>query len=604
MKKSFGIVLLFLLLSACNQEPGNTNTSHPEEAGETDRTPAQTQAQDASTLALRSLAEDVWSRSLDQSTYLRLQYGLPIERFEDITLAQHRENLAAKAAFRQKLGKIDPANLGPDDLITFEILTFELADDGANDNDYWLTFDITAYQAPYLFRFAQQALAAQVITDEAHANHYLHLSNELADLVDQLVAKVEGQTERGIYLPRPALPAVRATWEGMGANMPGAILPADERLQSLSPQVRDTFRAKLDALISTRIEPGFDNLLLAIGPDYEENAPEAVGLSQYPGGREVYQRLIRQHTTLELSPDAIHERGLAAVADIAARMESIRNQLEFEGTAQEFVQEIKADPRFIAESPAEVEERFMAYIARVEPKIDSYFRTTPKAAYGVRRLPPAAEAGMTYGYYGTPTEQEPVGYYNYNASDLPNRSLIWAGSLIYHELLPGHHFHIATQNENEALPDFRKNYLVGAYTEGWAEYAASLGIEMGLYETPEELYGRYIAEMFLATRLVVDTGMNALGWSLEEARDYMRQYVVQAESEIDSETLRYSTSIPGQALNYRLGYEQHWKLRKRAEAELGDKFDIRDYHDVVLSDGAKPLGVLEAKVNRYIEANR
>ena len=139
-----------------------------------------------------------------------------------------------------------------------------------------------------------------------------------------------------------------------------------------------------------------------------------------------------------------------------------------------------------------------------------------------------------------------------------------------------------------------------AYTEGWAEYAASLAIEMGLYETPEELYGRYIGEMFLATRLVVDTGMNALGWSLEEAREYMSQYVIQSESEIASETLRYSTSIPAQALAYRIGYEKIWELRTLTETSLGERFDIREFHDVVLSDGSKPLVVLEAKVERYI----
>ena len=178
--------------------------------------------------------------------------------------------------------------------------------------------------------------------------------------------------------------------------------------------------------------------------------------------------------------------------------------------------------------------------------------------------------------------------------------MIWAGSLIYHELLPGHHFHLATQNENKILQDYRRKYTSGAFTEGYAEYAASLGIEMGMYEDPYELYGRYLAEIFLASRLAVDTGLNALGWSLQEARDYMAKYVVQSKEEIASETLRYSTSIPAQALNYRLGYEKHWELRRRAEAALGEQFDIREYHDIVLSDGSKPLVVLELKVDRWI----
>jgi uncharacterized protein (DUF885 family) len=195
---------------------------------------------------------------------------------------------------------------------------------------------------------------------------------------------------------------------------------------------------------------------------------------------------------------------------------------------------------------------------------------------------------MTYGYYNAPTAEDPVGYYNYNASNLPARSLVWAGSLIAHELLPGHHFHLAGQDENSNLQPFRRKYDITAFTEGWGEYASSLGIEMGLYETPEELYGRYLLELFLATRLVVDTGMNALGWSLQEARDYMRERVIQSDEEIASETLRYSTSIPAQALAYRLGYEKIWELRRRAEAALGESFDVREFHEIVLSDGSKP----------------
>jgi uncharacterized protein (DUF885 family) len=290
------------------------------------------------------------------------------------------------------------------------------------------------------------------------------------------------------------------------------------------------------------------------------------------------------------------------MSDLSARMAIIRDELGFKGTAREFHDQLKKDERFIAKTPAEVETRYMEYVRKIEPKIKSYFKDMPKAAYGVRRLSLAAEPGMTFGYYNSASVSDPVGYYNYNGSDLENRSLIGAASLIYHELLPGHHFHIASQNENLALQDYRKNYSVGAFTEGWGEYAASLGFEMSLYETNHEKYGRYIMEIFLASRLVVDTGMNALGWSLEDARDYMNERLFHSSVEIASETLRYSTNIPAQALAYRLGFEKQWELRKHAEAALGDKFDIRDYHSVVLSDGAKPMGVLEAKVERYIEA--
>ncbi len=588
--------LMCMSIASCDRQENAPSATTPAPVAEAPAQPAGEQA----TAALRQLADEVWNASVAQSTYLRLQEGLPIDEFEDLTLEQYHEDQAQAAYFRERLGSIDPDELTGDDLITFEILTQQFEDNAASDDDFWLNFDLTAYQAPYSIQFAKQALAAQTIGDEAAADHYLKLVGELGDMLDQLKSKVDGQVERGIYLPKPALPSTRATWQGMGSVVPAELVPADARLGALTPEQQAAFKAELNDLVASRIVGGFERLVATLGGEYEAQAPDAVGLSQYPGGLEVYKRRIRTETTLDLTPEEIHDRGLDAVADISARMAAIRNELGFEGSSEEFLVKIQQDPAYIAQSPEEVEDRFMMYIHRIEPKLDSYFKYQPKAAYGVRRLPLAAEAGMTYGYYNPPSPDDPTGFYNYNASDLPNRSLVWAGSLIYHELLPGHHFHMATQDENKALQDFRRKYSVAAFTEGWAEYAASLAIEMGMYETPMELYGRYIGEMFLATRLVVDTGMNALGWSLQDARDYMRQYVIQADSEIDSETLRYSTSIPAQALAYRLGYEKHWEIRRKAEAALGDRFDIREYHNVVLSDGAKPLPVLEAKVDRYI----
>jgi len=584
-------------LTACKQEKVAVPTAAPQTVEESAES-----RQHQATAAVRELADDIWASYLEDSTYLRLQEGLPIVKFEDLTLEQYHADQAKAAEFRTRLQQVDAQSLAGDELITYEILALQLADKRANDDDYWLSFDITAYIAPYNFQFATQALASQQIKDAAAADHYLKLSGELADMIDQLITKVEGQVQRGIFLPKAALPSTRATWSGLQTALPAGLQVSDERLAALSEEERGAFKLALQELIDTRVIGGFERLLAALGPDYEAQAPEAVGLSQYPGGLDVYKRRVNQETTLDLSPEEIHERGKQAVADISARMAAIRAELGFEGSAQDFLAALQSDPQFFAESAEEVEATFMKYIDRIEPHLGDYFKTQPEAAYGVRRLPLASEAGMTYGYYNPPTVSDPVGYYNYNASGLDTRNLVWAGSLIYHELLPGHHFHMATQNENQALQDFRKKYSVSAFTEGWAEYAASLGIEMGVYETPYELYGRYIGEIFLASRLVVDTGMNALGWSLEDARAYMREYVIQSESEIDSETLRYSTSIPAQALAYRLGYEKMWELRQRAEAALGDRFDIRDFHYEVLSDGAKPLPVLEAKVDRYIKA--
>lgn len=330
--------------------------------------PSENAAADLSnTRALRDLADAVWASAVENSTYLRLQEGLPIERFEDLTLEAYHRDEEIAAGFRRRLAEIDASALEGDDLITYEILHIELADSGATDDDFWLRFDITAYVAPYTFRFAQQALAAQAIFNEAAAMHYLTLVGELADMIEQLEAKVGGQVERGLFLPRPALPSTRATWEGLRESLPAAIKVPDSRLQALAPEVRSAFTQSLDEMVKTRVTGGFDSLLRAIGKEYEKQAPGAVGLGQYPRGVEVYRRRIRSETTLDLSPEQIHQRGNAAVADIEARMAAVRRQLGFEGSAAEFIEQIRRDPRFIAQSAQEVEQRYMDYIQRIEP---------------------------------------------------------------------------------------------------------------------------------------------------------------------------------------------------------------------------------------------
>ena len=247
----------------------------------------------------------------------------------------------------------------------------------------------------------------------------------------------------------------------------------------------------------------------------------------------------------------------------------------------------------------EVEAIYLGHIARIEPLIDSYFSLKPKAPYDVKRLGADNEGGLTFGYYQPPTSSNPRGVYLYNGSNLENRSLVGAAALIFHELIPGHHFHLALQQENEDLPKFQRNHVsteMSAFNEGWAEYASSLGFEMGLYDDPYDRYGRLSSDAFLTARLVVDTGLNALGWSLEEAREYLKVNTTMSDDQIASETLRYSTDLPGQALAYRLGRDKFEELRREAKIALGDAFDVTVFHAAVLEQGALPLNVLEEHV--------
>jgi uncharacterized protein (DUF885 family) len=261
---------------------------------------------------------------------------------------------------------------------------------------------------------------------------------------------------------------------------------------------------------------------------------------------------------------------------------------------------LRTDPRFLAKTPDEVGERLMAALHRIEPQIPRWFLRKPRAPYGVRRLGAESEGSWTFGYYQQPSATDPQGTYYYNGSKLDQRPLVDAAALIYHELLPGHHFQIALQLENKALPAFRRSSFPTAFVEGWGEYASNLGIEMGVYDDPYALYGRLAADMMLTTRLVVDTGMNALGWPRSRAMDLMRDNCLISDTQIETETLRYSASIPGQALAYKIGSSKIQELRLRAEKELGERFDIRRFHDAVLSHGALPMAVLEAHIDDWI----
>jgi uncharacterized protein (DUF885 family) len=207
---------------------------------------------------------------------------------------------------------------------------------------------------------------------------------------------------------------------------------------------------------------------------------------------------------------------------------------------------------------------------------------------------------MTFGNYELPSPASPKGYYRFNGGQLAQRPLMNAAALIYHELIPGHHFQMNLQRENESLPEFRRQTDHTAFLEGWAEYASELGLEMGLYADPWDEYGRLGMDMFLSTRLVVDTGMNLLGWPRQKAIDYMLDHVLESETQVVSETLRYSAERPGQALAYKMGGRKFRELRTRAETALGDRFDIRRFHDALIGSGSMPLAVLEKHIDWWI----
>jgi uncharacterized protein (DUF885 family) len=564
--------------------------------------PAPARAGDAADAARRlhevAALRSAWIR--EDSLLLRRMHGLPIERLPEVSRARAEADAARAWALLARLDEIDRSALGDDDRLTWEILRFDLQGVFEAPRFWSLHFPVLPYTSP--LPAVARIFAEWSFADADAVAAFAALQEQMPRLVAELRAQLEAQAGAGIRIPRPALDPVVGMLRAFAAPPPASpFAPAAERLTGLPAAERAATAERLAAFAAERIATPLAALADWVDGSYREAAPEGVGLAQYPLGAELYRWLIRRHLSYDLAPEELHAIGLAELAALRDEMDAIRREVGFAGTLADFKASVLADRRFYAATPEEVGERLMAPLRRIEPVVERFFAVTPAAPYGVRRLEPQLEGGQTFGYYNPPSPEDPVGIYYFNGSRLDERPLLWAAGLIAHELVPGHHFQIARAVENEALPDYRRDFFDTAYIEGWAEYASDLAGEMGIYADAWDRLGRIAMASFLASRLVVDTGMNALGWSRERALELLREHTFQSETEIRSETLRYAVDMPGQALAYRFGARQIAALRARAERELAEAFDLRRFHEAILGQGAMPLAVLERHVERWIE---
>lgn len=335
---------------------------------------------------------------------------------------------------------------------------------------------------------------------------------------------------------------------------------------------------------------------------YLPAARSSLAARDLPGGADHYAAEVRRHTTTELTPDEIHALGLAEVARIRAAMEAIRVETGFSGDLTAFIASLRTDTRFHAASRQELLEKASEMAKRADDQLPGWFRTLPRLPYGVRPVPAEVEAGYTTGRYfpGSP-EQGVAGGYMVNTSALDQRPLYELPALTFHEAVPGHHLQIALAQEMTGVPDFRRDAGMSAFVEGWGLYAERLAGEMGLYRDPYERFGQLSYEMWRACRLVADTGLHWKRWSLDQARACFAENTALSPLNIEVELARY-VSWPGQALAYKIGELRLIALRARAEAALGDAFDIRDFHDAVLLSGALPLDLLDARIEAWTAA--
>ncbi len=525
--------------------------------------------------------------------------GLVPDRIAALSIVTTRERAAAAAGLLQRLDAIRPDDLSHDDWLTWAVLGFELRSAAAIEACYWPTIPITPYSSP--LRVFSDTFGSFNLRAPGALDSYIDGLHQVPVMVSAYLAKLRSQMQRGIVLPaeelRLVVPFVR-TFIGTPPQSPFSV--SAERLSELSNTAATAYRARVDEVVRTVVNPALETLVTFIDGPYRARASSRVGIGQYPGGPECYRALVRQHTGLDLTPEQIHEIGLNAVAALDIELETVARAAGFKGTLADFRTYLKTDRRFFPKSAQDIGDTMMAAIRRIEPKMDAFFTRKPKAPYGVKRLDESLEQSMTYGYYQVPSAGDPMGYYRFNGSQPESRSLVMAAATIYHELIPGHHYQIMLRREQSGLTPFRRSVMHTAFTEGWAEYSSDLAGEMGMFDDPYARAGRIAMDLFLSSRLVVDTGMNALGWSRERAMAYMTEHTLESAVQIDTETLRYSSDMPGQALAYKLGARQIHELRRRAQAAQGSGFDIRRFHAHLLEHGSMPLGVLDGHVECFV----
>ena len=376
-------------------------------------------------------------------------------------------------------------------------------------------------------------------------------------------------------------------------------LPAD-----FSPAERARLTAAYTAAIRDRVVPAFRRLHDFVRDEYMPATRATVGLGGLPDGRAWYEHQVRTVTTTDLTPEQIHDIGLSEVARIHREMEGVMRQVGWTGDLPSFMRHVQADPALRYTSREEMLADFRAAQARIDASTDRLFDVKPRANSEIRPVEPFRERSFSGGSYTAASlDGSRPGVFHLNTYDPPSRARYGMESLLIHEGSPGHHFQISIARELEHLPRLRRFGGYTAYSEGWGLYAETLGKELGLYTDPYQYYGYLSSELWRAIRLVLDTGIHAKGWTLEESMEYARRNSSQSETTIQSEVERFA-AIPGQGLAYKIGQMKITELRQRAEAALGSRFDIKAFHRAILEDGALPLDVLDAKIDRWIAARR
>ncbi|MFN5617832.1 MAG: DUF885 domain-containing protein [Brevundimonas sp.] len=565
---------------------------------------------------LNAFFEQAFQARIALSPQQMTSLGLKIDydKLDDVSDAAAARALALQEAqLAEMQARFSPDRLSPQAQLSYRLFEYGVAQARAAAQWRDRGFQFTANGNPTT-GLPVFLINNHRVTSVSDAEAYVARLTAAERYMGQVVDTLNARADAGVISPRfvfaPALAATRAVITGAPFDDgPDNPVWADFQRKVAALDAPEAEKARLVAAgreaLTGPFRRGYEQVLTALEA-VGRRADSDAGAWRLPDGEAYYNARLRFSTTTDLTADQIHEIGLAEVARIQAEMEAIKAEVGFAGSLQDFFTFVKTDPRFQYPNTAEGREQYLAdaraFVAQVMAIGDQWFRDLPESALEVRAVEAWREATSSIAFYNAPApDGSRPGIYYVNLSDMTQVLKPQIEGISYHEGAPGHHFQIAYAQEMESLPRFRRFGGYGAYAEGWGLYAERLGREMGFYQDPYSNFGRLSTELWRAVRLVTDTGLHARRWTREEAIEYFRANSLLSERDIVKEVERYITN-PGQATSYKIGELKIMELRDRARTQLGDRFDIRDFHAVVLGSGSMPLDVLEDVVEAWIAA--
>lgn len=570
MKQSIVAILVMAALTACAVDPRKADVN------------------------FAAMADRVWA----DAEKIQQQGADELPDMSEAALAKAQQQ---RLALLQQLQTVDVATLSAQDQINHTVLVYRLQNDvdeyrfGAH---YMPLNAESGFHSDVLFM-----LDSQSVKSESTARSYLKKLRGVSHYIDQQMHWMQRGLNKGYTQPKAVLAGYQDGIQSFitaKATDSAFYQPFAEQPAGVDNQTWLKLQQEAAELINTQVTPAYQRYFDFFVNVYLPGARDSIAASDLPDGQAYYQNRLEYYTTLKMTPQQVHEVGLNEVARIRKEMQQVIDKTGFKGDFAQFIQFLRTDKQFYVDTPEQLLKEAAYLSKKIDAQLPKLFKTLPRTPYGVEAVPAQIAPKYTTGRYAGGNGNGEPGFYWVNTYALDRRPLYELEALTLHEAVPGHHLQISLANEQSSLPDYRRSFYTSAFGEGWGLYSEYLGLEVGFYQDPYSNFGRLTYEMWRACRLVVDTGMHTMGWTRQQAIDYLAGNTALSMHNVTTEVDRY-ISWPAQALSYKLGEITIKRLRKQAEQQLGDKFDVRAFHDAVLENGALPLSALEQQVNLFIK---